>query len=93
MIYYFLFFSVILGQPNYCGKQNLTTEVRRVRKVLVHPDYEAEKGKDNMPNLDFALIKVRRDMKFGKKVQQNRGEIFRVVIWYIYIVELIVAFI
>ena len=56
--------------------------MRKVRKVLVHPNYEAEKGKgkDNMPNLDFALIKVRKDMKFGTRVQENRGQIFRVVL-------------
>ena len=91
MMYYFLFFSVILGQPNYCGYDKPRFVLRKVRKIHVHPYYQAKKGKrkEDMPIRDFALIEVMKDMKFSKegsfrdppkKVQQNGGQLFRLVI-------------
>ena len=65
----FQFFSVILGQPNYCESAAGSIEVAKVRKVHVHPTYRAKKGKGkkNMPIFDFALIEVTKDMRTGTR--------------------------
>ena len=77
------FFPAILGQPNYC-KNNIpkTVGFRKVRRVHVHPNFRAKKGKGkkNMPIQDFALIEVNREMEFSWRVQQNGGQLFSVVI-------------
>ena len=87
------FFSVILGQPNYCGYKKPRLIMRIAKRVYVHPYYQAKNGKEkeNMPIRDFALIEVRKDMIFSKegsgsfrdppkKVQHNGGQLFRLVI-------------
>ena len=82
MIYHFNILLVILGQPNYCGNDIKHAGVRRVRRVHVHPHYHSKKGKGkmNMPIYDFALIEVTRGLRFSKKVHQNEGYLFKLVL-------------
>ena len=69
---------------NYCDKNKTRIAgLRRAKRVHVHPTYRAKqgKGKENMPIYDFALIEVKKRFTFSEKVKQNRGLLFRVVIW------------